>query len=125
MYDGAGLLYDSDIVYNVMMEHFIGRLDSEDARLDSEIIMLRHDAAAWDSDKDSENKRMHDSDRHDWKAADSDLLAGTGRTFVGNTVPAPISPDLRDGDVWIDTDDNRMYFYQESLGSWIQVLGTV
>ena len=125
MYSGAGLLYDSDIVYSVMMEHFIGRLDSEDARLDSEIIMLRHDVKAWDSDYDSENKRMHDSDRHDWKAGDSDLLAQTGRTFVGNTLPAPVSPDLRDGDTWIDTDDNRMYFYQESLGSWIQVLGTV
>lgn len=125
MYNGAGLIYDSEIVYNVMMEHFIGRLDSEDARLDSEIIMLRHDAKAWDSDYDSENHRMHDSDRHDWKAADSDLLNLTGRTFVQSTTPNGVSPDLRNGDTWIDTTDNKLYYYDQTLLVWIQVRGNV
>ena len=114
MYSGAGLIYDSDIVYNVMMDHFIGRLDSEDNRLDSEIHLLHEHV-----------HQMSDSDRHDSKAGDSDILALTGRTFVQNTVPNPTSPDLRDGDVWIDTDDHRMYYYRESVDSWIQVLGQV
>ena len=114
MYSGAGLVYDSDIVYNVMMDHFIGRLDSEDNRLDSEIHLLHEHV-----------HQMSDSDRHDSKAGDSDILAMTGRRFVQNTIPNPTSPDLRDGDTWIDTDDHRLYYYRESIDAWVQVLGTV
>ena len=55
MYDGAAVTYDSEII-EAAFNKYIVRVDSEIARIDSD----------W--------KRNTDSDRHNWKAADSDLL---------------------------------------------------
>lgn len=45
----------------------------KDSEQDSDILKGRHDAWAWDSDRDSEAQRRLDSEIHNRKAADSDL----------------------------------------------------
>ena len=173
MYDGAAVVFDSDIIRSVFNEYII-RVDSEIARIDSDwkrnTDSDRHNWKAADSDlrvritdndsdilwlynrdsdftsnidsdilalkakdsdqdiiiadNDSEIHRQLDSEIHDRKAADSDLLSIVGRTFVGLSIDPNLKPPLRRGDVWIDTSNQKMYYYDEDTEAWVQVIST-
>ena len=75
-------IHDSEQDSDIRMEIHDRFAADSDIRhdLDSDIAHVRHDYLAADSeiyrliyDHDSENRKMHDSDRHDWRAVDSDL----------------------------------------------------
>ena len=95
-------------------------LDLALSSVDSEIQKKIEWLIIQDSDNDSDWKQ----EVHDRKAADSDLLLQVGRTFVQSTNPTP-APPLRKGDTWIDTSDNKMYYYSETTSVWVQVIGVV
>lgn len=95
-------------------------LDLALSSVDSEIQRKIDWLIIQDSDNDSD-LRM---EIHDRKAADSDLLFEVGRLFVQATNPNP-TPALRKGDTWIDTSDNKLYYYDETTLVWIQVIGVV
>jgi len=106
MYNGAGIVYDSELLESVWRE-LTNEIDSELRRMDSDLQY----------NLDSEYRARKD--------ADSDILSQSGRTFVGDLPPTGTDPDLRNGDTWIDSSDQRLYYYDADASSWIQVISSV
>ena len=118
--DPAGITHLSAL--SIQVDDYSSRsyLDLALSSIDSEIQKKIEWLIIQDSDNDSDWKQ----EVHDRKAADSDLLLEVGRTFVQSTNPNP-TPALRKGDTWIDTSDNKLYYYSETTSVWVQVIGVV